>query len=114
MLQLLGILALEEANTLLTPRPPAEGYNPKVTEGMCFALHPMFFLLGNIYLEVFLLGTVYLMVDPAARIAALQNLQSMKFTCGFHCPKCLKDVFMDCTFGSVCHRKFTYTELVGT
>jgi len=32
VLQLLGMLALEEANTLLTPRPPAEGYNPKVSE----------------------------------------------------------------------------------
>lgn len=63
MLQLLGMLALEEANTLLTPRPPAEGYNPKVTEGMCFALHPISFsLLGYIYLRVFLPGTVYLMV----------------------------------------------------
>lgn len=48
MLQLLGMLALEEANTLLTPRPPAEGYNPKVTEGMWFGLHPIFSLLGDL------------------------------------------------------------------
>ena len=73
MLQLLGMLALEEANTLLTPRPPAEGYNPKVSEGMCFDLHPIFYL-GDIYLRGFLLGTVYLMVIATASIAALQNL----------------------------------------
>lgn len=44
VLHLLGVLALQEANTCLTPRPPAEGYSPKVTEGMCFALHPIFTL----------------------------------------------------------------------
>nr|XP_024376822.1 uncharacterized protein LOC112282906 isoform X1 [Physcomitrium patens]XP_024376823.1 uncharacterized protein LOC112282906 isoform X1 [Physcomitrium patens]XP_024376824.1 uncharacterized protein LOC112282906 isoform X1 [Physcomitrium patens] len=32
VLHLLGVLALQEANTCLTPRPPAEGYSPKVTE----------------------------------------------------------------------------------
>jgi hypothetical protein len=36
VLQLLGVLALQEANTCLTPRAPAEGYSPKVTEGMLF------------------------------------------------------------------------------
>lgn len=32
VLHLLGYLALQEANICLTPRPPAEGYSPKVTE----------------------------------------------------------------------------------
>ncbi|KAG0595321.1 hypothetical protein M758_UG158500 [Ceratodon purpureus] len=31
VLHLLGLLALQEANTFLTPRPPAEGYSSKVT-----------------------------------------------------------------------------------
>lgn len=39
VLHLLGVLALQEANTCLTPRPPAEGYSPKVTEGICSAVH---------------------------------------------------------------------------
>jgi len=42
VLHLLGMLALQEANACLTPRPPADGYTPKATEGMCFALHPIF------------------------------------------------------------------------
>ena len=42
VLHLLGVLALHEANSCLTPRPPQEGFSPKVTEGMCFALHPIF------------------------------------------------------------------------
>ena len=42
MLHLLGLLAIQEANLCLTPRPPADAYNPKAIEGMCFALHPVF------------------------------------------------------------------------
>lgn len=42
VLHLLGVLALHEANTCLTPRAPQEGFSPKVTEGMWFALHPIF------------------------------------------------------------------------
>ncbi|XP_024368621.1 uncharacterized protein [Physcomitrium patens] len=42
VLHLLGMLALQEANLCLTPRPSADGFNPKASEGMCFALHPVF------------------------------------------------------------------------
>lgn len=42
VLHLLGMLALQEANSCLTPRPPADGYNLKANAGMCFALHPIF------------------------------------------------------------------------
>lgn len=42
VLHLLGVLALQEANTCLTPRPPAQGYSLKVTEGTCFALRLIF------------------------------------------------------------------------
>jgi hypothetical protein len=44
VLQLLGMMALQEANVCLTPRPASEdGYNRKAAEeGMCFALHPIF------------------------------------------------------------------------
>ena len=42
MLHLLGVLALQEANECLTPRPPADEFSPKASEGMCFGLHPVF------------------------------------------------------------------------
>ncbi|KAG0569958.1 hypothetical protein KC19_6G128300 [Ceratodon purpureus] len=43
VLHLLGMLALQEANACLTPRPPVDAFDiPKASEGMCFALHPVF------------------------------------------------------------------------
>ncbi|XP_024395438.1 uncharacterized protein [Physcomitrium patens] len=42
VLHLLGVLALQEANMCLTPKPRADEYNSKATEGMCFALHPVY------------------------------------------------------------------------
>jgi len=46
VLQLLGILAFQEVNVCLTPRAAADGYIPKVTEGMHHQLRARLAKLG--------------------------------------------------------------------
>ncbi len=46
VLQLLGILAFQEVNVCLTPRATADGYIPKVTEGMHHQLRARLAKLG--------------------------------------------------------------------